>query len=139
MTQKIKKLFFLVGVGSMAASGGGGTGGYVGGRLGVLYSITPGTLDLVVSAGGAIAFSGAPWRGFGMASFLLSYYASESIYIGGGAGFSSNSRAGQSSKVEIIATIGYDVIDRVKAKGSIFLEGRFLGDTKIMIGYRLLF
>jgi len=139
VTQKIKKLFFLVGVGPMAASGGGGTGGYVGGRLGVLYSITPGTLDLVVSAGGAVAFSEAPWRSFGMASLLLNFYASESIYIGGGAGFSSKSRTGQGSKAEIIATIGYDVINRVKTKGSIFLEGRFLGDTKIMIGYRLLF
>ncbi len=139
VTQKIKKLLFLVSVGPMVASGGGGTGGYVGGRLGVLYSITPGTLDLVASAGGAVAFSGVPWRSFGMASLLLHYYASESIYIGGGAGFSSNSRAGQGSKGEIIATIGYDVINRVKTKGSIFLEGRFLGDTKIMIGYRLLF
>ncbi len=74
-----------------------------------------------------------------MASLLLNYYASESIYIGGGAGFSSNSRAGQGSKGEIIATIGYNVINRVKTKGSIFLEGRFVGDTKIMIGYRLLF
>jgi len=139
VTQKYKKLFFLVGVGPMAAFGGGNTGGYVGGRLGVLYSITPGSLDLVVTAGGAVVFSDGNWRSFGMASLLLNYYASESIYIGGGAGFSSNSRAGQSSKAEIIATIGYDVIKRVKTKGSIFLEGRFLGDTKLMIGYRLLF
>jgi hypothetical protein len=138
VTQKFKKLFFLVDVGPMAAFGGS-TGGYVGGRVGVLYKLTPGKLDLIVEGGGAVTFSGDPWRGFGMASVLLNYYAGEAFYVGAGAGFSSNSRAGQGSSAEIVTNIGYDVINKVKTKGSIFLEGRFLGDTKLMIGYRLLF
>jgi len=137
VTQKFKKLFFFPDVSPLVAFGS--TGLYVAVRGGVLYNITPGTLDLVVSAGWAFAFCDCIWIDFGMVSVLLNYYASESIYIGGGAGYSSASRIGQSSKAEIVANIGYDVINRIKTKGSIFLEGRFLGDTKLMIGYRILF
>lgn len=138
VTQKFKKLFFLVDVGPMAAFGGGGTGGFFGGRAGVLYKLTPGKLDLIVEGGGAFTFSGAPWRGFGMASVLLNYYAGEAFYIGAGAGFSSRTRPGQGSAAEVVVDAGYDVIDKVKMKGSIFIEGRFIGDTKLMFGFRLI-
>ncbi len=138
VTQKFKRLFFLVDGGPLAAFGGGSTGGFLGARLGVLYKITPGTLDLIVEGGGAFTFSGAPWTGFFMANALVNFYAGEGFYVGGGAGFSTNSRTGQSSSIEIVANVGYDVIDEVKMKGSIFIEGRFIGDTKVMVGFRLL-
>jgi hypothetical protein len=137
VTQKFKKFFFLVDLGPLLAFGS--TGYYMAGRAGVLYCITPGSLDLVLSAGGAISFCDCIWKSFGMAELLLNYYTSESIYIGGGVGYSTYARVGQGSRVEIVATIGYDVIDRIKTKGSIFFEGRFLGDIKLMIGYRLIF
>jgi len=136
--QKFKRLFFLVDAGPLAAFGGGETGGFVGGRVGVLYKLTPGKLDLIIEGGGAVTFSGDPWRGFGMASVLLNYYAGEAFYVGAGAGFSSNSRAGQNSSAEVVVDAGYDVIDKVKLKGSIFVEGRFIGDTKLMVGFRLI-
>ncbi len=136
--QKFKKLFFLIDAGPIAAFGGGSTGGFFGGRVGILYKLTPGQLDLIVEAGGATAISGDPWRGFGMASVLLNYYAGEKVYIGAGAGYSTNSRAGQGGTAELIVDAGYDVIDKVKMKGSIFVEGRFIGDTKLMVGLRLL-
>ncbi|NIO48230.1 MAG: hypothetical protein GTN73_02150 [Candidatus Aminicenantes bacterium] len=137
VTQKFKKLFLLADVGPLVAFGSADF--YVAGRVGVLYNITPGTLDLVVSAGGAYGFCDCDWKGFFMASVLLNYYASESIYIGGGAGYSSSRKTGQDPGAEIVTNIGYDVINRIKTKGSIFLEGRFLVDTKLMIGYRILF
>lgn len=138
VAQKHKKLFFLVDVGPLVAFGGGGTGGFVGGRVGVLYKLTPGKLDLIVKGGGAVTFSGAPWGSFGMASVLLNYYAGEAFYIGAGAGFSSSTRPAQGSAAEIVVDAGYDVIDKVKMKGSIFVEGRFLADTKLMVGFRLI-
>jgi len=138
VTQRIKRLFFLVDVGPLVVFGGS-TCWYGGGRLGLLYKITPGKLDLIVSGGWAFTNCCPPWMDFGMATALLNFYAGDGFYIGGGAGFSTEVRDAEGSKVEGIANIGYDVINRVKTKGSIFIEGRFLGDSKVMIGYRLLF
>lgn len=138
VAQKHKRLFFLVDFGPLVAFGGGNTGGFFGGRAGVLYKLTPGKLDLIVEGGGAVTFSGAPWQGFGMASVLLNYYTGEAFYIGAGAGFSSRTRPAQGSAAEVVVDAGYDVIDKVKMKGSIFVEGRFLADTKLMVGFRLI-
>lgn len=138
VSQKHKRLFFLIDAGPLVAFGGGNTGGFFGGRAGVLYKLTPGKLDLIVEGGGAVKFGGATWRSFGMASVLLNYYAGEAVYIGAGAGFSSRTRAGQGSAAEIVVDAGYDVIDKVTMKGSIFVEGRFLADTKLMVGFRLI-
>jgi PKD repeat protein len=138
LSQKHKRLFFLIDASPLVAFGGGDTGGYVAGRAGVLYKLTPGKLDLIVEGGGAIKFGGAPWKSFGMASVLLNYYAGEAFYIGGGAGFSSSTRDGQGSAAEIVVDAGYDVIDKFTMKGSIFVEGRFLADTKLMAGFRLI-
>jgi hypothetical protein len=137
VTQKFKKLFFLADVGPMVAFGSACF--YLAGGVGVVYSIAPSTLDLVISAGAAFGFCDCCWKGFGRASVLLNYYASESIFIGGGAGYSTRRRVDRDPGAEIVANIGYDVVNRIKTKGSIFLEGRFLNDTKLMIGYRILF
>lgn len=136
VTQKFKKLFFLVDGGPFAAFGGS-TGGYIGGRLGVLYKITPGKLDLIVEGGGAFALSD-DWKTIFMANALLNFYVDEDFYVGGGAGFSTEVKDGEDSQVEGVVNAGYDVIKKVKMKGSIFVEGRISGNSKLMVGFRLL-
>jgi len=138
VSQKFKKLFFLVDVGPLAAFVGGSSSGFFGARLGVLYKITPGKLDLIVSGGGAISFSGDPWNSFFMANALLNVYVSPAFYIGGGAGFSTEVSTDEGSNAELVVNAGYDVINKVKTKGSIFIEGRISGNSKVMVGFRLL-
>ena len=133
--EKFKKLFFLIDGGPLAAFGGS-TAGFFGARLGVLYKITPGKLDLIVEGGGAYADD--PWKTFFMANALINYYVDEAFYIGGGAGFSTEIKDGEGEKVEGVVNAGYDVINKVKMKGSIFLEGRISGNSKIMLGFRIL-
>lgn len=135
VAQKFKKLFFLVDGGPLAAFGGSAAG-FFGARLGVAYKITPNKLDLIVEGG--VAYAGDPWKTFFIGNALINYYVDEAIYIGGGAGFSTEIKDGEGSKVEGVVNAGYDVINKVKMKGSIFIEGRISGNSKIMLGFRIL-
>lgn len=137
--QKFKRTFFLLDAGPLASIVGGSTGTFPGARLGWLYKISPpNRLDLIVSGGGALALGGDPWETFFMANAQLNYYAGKDFYIGGGVGFSTRSENTTSSSVELVVNAGYDVIKKVETIGSIFIEGRFIGDTKVMLGFRLL-
>jgi hypothetical protein len=133
--EKYKKLFFLIDAGPMAVFGGSSSGAF-GGRLGLYYEFVPHKWSLIVSGGGAFPFSSG-WDSFFMANVLANIHSGKS-YFGAGAGFSTKVRDTESSTVEFVANAGYNVIDRVKMKGSIFLEGRISGNSKVMAGFRLL-
>jgi len=136
LKEKYKKLFFLVDAGPMFIFPGGSSSGAIGGRLGLYYEFVPHKWSLIVSGGGAFPFSSG-WDAFFMANVLANYLSGKS-YFGAGAGFSTSVRTGEGSTVEFVANAGYNVIDKVKMKGSIFLEGRISGSSKVMAGFRLL-
>jgi hypothetical protein len=134
--EKYKKLFFLVDPGPMVVFAGGGSSVAFEGKLGIEYVFAPHKWSLSVSAGGAFPFSGG-WDSFFMADVIANIHSGKS-YFGAGAGFATSVRTGEGSTVEFVADAGYNVIDKVKTKGSIFLEGRVSGSSKVTAGFKLL-
>lgn len=132
--EKFKKFFFLLDGGPLAVFGGSSTIG-AGARLGIYYEFVPKKFDFVISGGGA--YLGDPWKSFFMVNAVANAHSGKA-YFGAGAGFSTAVRDTESSKVEGIANIGYTIFDKITSKGSIFLEGRISGNSKIIVGFRIL-
>jgi len=139
-----KRAYFLVEAGPLLARGSHGT--YGAGRLGLVLTLVPDTLDFILSGGGAIAFSGDPWKSFFMANIIFNFHAGPA-FIGAGAGLTTKVRETRNADGELIGNIGFDLFNNYKSIGSIFFETRipigkgrtFSKHHKLMLGFRYIF
>lgn len=143
---KQKNLFFLFDAGALAARGDGTYVGYAAGRIGLLYKILPGTLDIILSGGGAYSPNDAPWKPFYSVNLLLNFHLGP-VFIGAGGVYTTNDKETiRSQYAEAIANVGFELFDNSRISASIFLEAMgpvvdlsFQDHHKMMLGFRLLF
>lgn len=141
---KEKTVYFLVEAGPLFARGSHGS--YGGGRLGLLLKIVPDKLDFVLSGGGAIAFSGDPWKSIFMANALFNLHAG-AAFFGAGAGLTTKVKENRNADGELIGNVGFDFFSNYKSVGSVFFELRapigkgrkFSKHHKFMLGFRYIF
>jgi hypothetical protein len=142
-----KRLFILLDVGALAARGQGTSySGYMAGRLGIVYQLFPGALDIIFSAGGAYTYESAPWKSFYNGSLLLNFHLGP-VFIGAGAGVTTEHKETLPKAYgEAIANIGIDIFNISKTKFSILLEAAgpvtdlsFKRHHKLMAGFRFTF
>ncbi len=140
-----KRLYGLVEAGPMLAKGT--YSGYVFARIGFAYLIVPEKLSMLMSVGGAVTLTGAPFKSHFLSNLLLLVHFND-FYIGGGVGYSSKVRVPDwKAAFNIVGNIGYDVYKAFNMKGSIFGELRipvikglpFKEAHEILLGFRLLF
>ena len=141
-----KKFFYLVEVGGLLARGT--YTGYFFGRLGLLWNLAPGALDFIVRAGGAIPSQGDPWKFMFLADALLNLHLGQSLYLGGGLGYSTKEQATRLSGFDLVGNFGVNIFNNYSSAGSIFAEGRipvFDADRvvdkhyKLLLGFRYIF
>jgi len=142
-----KRLRILLDTGALAARGQGTSySWYMTGRLGIVYEIFPGTLDIIISGGGAYTTESAPWKSFYNGSLLLNLHLGP-VFIGAGAGITTGDKETlPESYGEAIANIGIDMFSISKTKFSLLFEAAgpvtdlsFKEHHKIMVGFRLTF
>jgi hypothetical protein len=139
-----KTLFILVE--GMPLWARGSYGPYLGARAGIVYKIVPGTLDLVLSGGGAFSLKGDPWKSFFTANLLLNVHTGP-LFFGGGAGFSSKVKETRDSDLELVGNLGFDIFDNYTSAAALFGEVRvpigtersFSDHHKLVLGFRFLF
>jgi hypothetical protein len=140
-----KRLYGLVEAGPMLAKGT--YSGYVFARVGFAYLIVPEKLSMLMSVGGAVTLTGAPFKSHFLSNLLLLVHFND-FYIGGGVGYSSKVRVPDwKAAFNVVGNIGYDVYKAFNMKGSIFAELRvpiikglpFKEAHEILLGFRLLF
>lgn len=139
-----KRLYFHLSFGPFWARGSHGP--YIFGQAGISYWLKPDQWDLVVSAGGAVALKGEPWKSVFLADAVINYHAG-SVFFGAGAGFTTAVREGRESDFDIIGNIGFDVFKKPNSRGALLFEfrgpvgeGRTWGDNhKLALGFRVLF
>ena len=142
-----KRLSFLLDTGALTARGPGATySWYAAGRLGIVYAILPGTLDLIISGGGGYTSEGAPWKSYYNGSLLFNLHLGP-VFIGAGAGITAKHKGTlPESYGEAIANIGIDTFSIGKTKISILFEamGPIMDlslerNYKVMTGLRFTF
>jgi len=141
-----KRLFILLDAGALAARGQGTYIGYGGGRLGIVFEIFPGTLDITILGGGAYTETRGPWKTFYNASLLFNLHVGP-VFIGAGAGVATKHKETlPKSYGEAIANIGIDMFSIRRTKISILFEAAgpvtnlsFEDHYKVMAGFRLTF
>jgi hypothetical protein len=142
-----KRLSILLDAGALAARGQGTSySAYMAGRLGIVYQIFPGTLDIIISGGGAYTTESAPWKPFYNGSLLLNLHLGP-VFIGAGAGVTTEHKETLPKAYgEAIANIGIDIFNISKTKFSILFEAAgpvtdlsFKEHHKLMAGFRLTF
>jgi len=117
-----KRVFLLLDAYGLFARGQGIYIGYGGGRLGIVFEIFPGTLDITISGGGAYTEPRGPWKIFYHGSLLFNLHVGP-IFIGAGAGFTTQGKETlPKSYGEAIANIGIDMFSIGKTKVSILFE-----------------
>lgn len=143
---KHKRLYFLIDAGALAARGEGTYKAYGAGRLGFLYKISSG-FDFIISGGGSYLSDEGAWKSFYVANVLFNFHAGR-FFLGTGAGYTTGSKASKDYEYgEVIANLGFDIFNRFKTAGSIFIEGQapFSGHLamadhyKLMLGLRFIF
>jgi hypothetical protein len=141
-----KRLFFLLDAGALAARGQGTYLIFPAGRLGLVYEILPGTLDIIISGGGVYSNADAPWKSFYGGSLVLSFHLGP-LSIGAGAGITTRDlETLPKSYGEAVANIGIDMFSISKTRISILFEGAGpvsnlpLEDYyKVTAGFRIIF
>lgn len=142
-----KRLFILLDAGALAARGQGTSySAYMAGRLGIVYQIFPGALDIIISGGGGYTTESAPWKSFYNGSLLLNLHVGP-FFIGAGAGVTTEHKETlPKSYGEAIANIGINIFSISKTKFSILFEAAgpvtdlsFKEHHKLMAGFRLTF
>ncbi|MFQ6069497.1 MAG: PKD domain-containing protein [Candidatus Aminicenantales bacterium] len=135
-------------------------GAYFGARAGLLYRIVPGTLDFILSGGGALNLNNKNkqpgWKNFLLANALVNLRAGP-FFVGGGLGISSGTRdqvtidgvvqPAKTADAELVVDWGVEAFDLVTSTASIFFEVRnaigkdrpFMRYVKILGGFRWLF
>ena len=142
-----KRLFIALDADAMAARGQGTSySWYMGGRLGIVYQILPGALDIIISGGGAYTTESAPWKSFYNGSVLLNLHVGP-VFIGAGAGVAAKHKETlPKSYGEAIANIGIDMFSIRRTKISILFEAAgpvsdlsLKEHHKLAVGFRLTF
>jgi hypothetical protein len=117
-----KKLFLFLDAGALAARGQGTFTIYPTARMGILYEILPGVLDITISGGGAYTDAGPPWKSFFSTNMLLNFHIGP-VFIGAGYGVTANDKETlPESYGEAVANIGFDTFRIGKAKVTILFE-----------------
>ena len=116
-------------------------------RVGGFYWLTPDKWSLTFSAGGALPFSGSPWKAIFTGDALINGHF-DNFFIGTGLGVSSASQAEDANHgfgLDIPLQIGFEVFDKWTSKGQLFAEYRFPVarphdyNYKANLGFRFLF
>jgi len=117
-----KRLSLLLDAGALFARGQGTYIVFPAGRLGIVYEIFPGTLDIIIAGGGAYSNASAPWKSFYNGCALLNFHVGP-IFIGAGAGVAAKHKeALPKSYGEAVANIGIDMFNFSKTKISLLFE-----------------
>lgn len=141
-----KKFFYLIEFGGLLARGT--YTGYVFGRLGLVYSLAPDALDLIVRAGGAFPTQGSPWKFIWMVDGLLNLHLGEAAYIDAGLGYSSREKPERKGGLDLIGAFGVNLFNNYTSAGSIFAEVRapiitadrdWDNHHKLLLGFRYIF
>jgi hypothetical protein len=141
-----KKFFFLAEFGGLLARGT--YTGYGFGRLGLMYTLAPDIVDLIVRAGGALPTQGSPWKFIWMADALLNLHLGDAAYIDGGLGYSSQEKPERKGGLDLIGAFGVNLFNNFTSAGSIFAEVRIPVITadrdwdnhhKLLLGFRYIF
>ena len=142
-----KTLSILMDAGALAARGQGTSySAYMAGRLGIVYQIFPGALDIIISGGGAYTTESAPWKSFYNGSLLFNFHLGP-VFIGAGAGVTTEHKETLPKAYgEAIANIGIDIFKISRTKISILFEAAgpvtdlsFKEHHKLTAGFRLTF
>ena len=141
-----KRLFFLLDAGALAARGQGTHVIFPAGRLGIVYEILPGTLDIIIAGGAAYSNASAPWKSFYSGSLILNFHVGP-FSIGAGAGVTTRDiETLPKSYGEAVANIGIDMFNFSKTKISLLFEAMgpvsnlsFEDHYKVMAGFRVTF
>lgn len=140
-----KKLFWTVAGGPGLY--GGSTARYVFLRAGLFAWITPDKWSFTLSGGGAIPFSGSPWRVVFTADALVNGHF-QKFFLGTGVGFSTATQpkdANHKDGLDLVGQAGFEVYDNWTSKGQVFAEFRapffrsFDHNYKAGFGFRFLF
>jgi len=116
-------------------------------RGGVVFNITPDSLDFILSLGGGVPVMGAPWKSFLMGNALLNLHLGPA-YVAGGLGFSTKEREGRKGGIDLVGELGIDLFESDSSVGSIFGELRapiitsdrpFETHHKLLLGFRYIF
>ena len=141
-----KRFFFLAEVGGLLARGT--YTGYIFGRLGMLWNLSPTLLDLIVRFGGALPTQGDPWKAFFMADALLNLHLGPAVYVDAGLGYTGKEQSVRKSGVDLIGAFGVNIFNNYSNAGSIFAEVRWPVITKdrnttdhhkLLLGFRYIF
>jgi hypothetical protein len=121
--------------------------GMVWARAGLQYNLVLDTLDFILSVGGGIPVSGAPWKSFLMGNALLNLHAGPA-YLAGGLGFSTKEQELRKGGIDLVGEIGINLFKVDTSIGSIFGELRapvitkdrpFENHHKLLMGFRYIF
>ncbi|HEX9903172.1 MAG TPA: hypothetical protein VGB72_09960 [Acidobacteriota bacterium] len=140
-----RRLFGIVEFGPMLCRGT--YTGFIFARAGLLYKISPETLDFILTVGGAIP-SGAsePWTAFLMGNALLSVHAGPAFFSGG-LGYSGKEQTTRKGGIDLVGQVGVDIFNK-PVVGGIFTELRapiitpdrsFDEHHKLLLGFRVIF
>lgn len=121
--------------------------GMVWARAGLQYNIVLDTLDIIISLGGGVPVTGAPWKSFLMGNALLNVHAGQA-YLGGGLGFSTKEQETRKGGIDLVGEVGINIFKADTSIGSIFGELRapvittdrsFEKHHKLLLGFRFIF
>ncbi len=141
-----KRFFFLVEVGGLLAKGT--YTGYLFGRLGLMWSLFPDVMDIIVRAGGALPLYGDPWKSFLMADLVGNFHLGPAVYIDAGLGYTSKEQDTRKNGIDVIGAFGVNIFNNYRSAGSIFAEIRMPALTsgrsfdlhhKLLLGFRYIF
>ncbi len=141
-----KRFFFLAEVGGLLARGT--YTGYIFGRLGLLWSLSPDVLDLILRFGGALPTQGDPWKAFFMGDLLMNLHLGPAVYLDAGLGYTGKEQIERKSGIDLIGAFGVNIFNNYSNAGSIFAEVRvpvitkdrsFDDHHKLLLGFRYIF
>lgn len=141
-----KRFFFLAEVGGLLARGT--YSGFIFGRLGMMWSLSPDVLDLILRFGGALSTQGDPWKAFFMGDLLMNLHLGPAVYLDAGLGYTGKEQNVRKSGVDLIGAFGVNIFNNYSNAGSIFAEVRLPVITKdrdsadhhkLLLGFRYIF
>jgi hypothetical protein len=141
-----KKFFYLVEAGGMLARGT--YTGYLFGRVGMLWSLVPDTLDFVLAMGPAFSLIGEPWKFVFLANALANLHLGPAVYVAAGLGYSTKEQDVRKSGIDLVGQFGVNIFNRYSSAGSVFAEFRapiltadrsFDEHYKLLLGFRYIF
>jgi len=141
-----KKFFWVAELGGLLARGT--YTGYFFGRVGMLWSVMPDLLDIVLTMGPAIPTQGDPWKVLFLGNVTANLHVGESIWLGAGVGYSTKEQAIRKSGIDFVGQFGVNIFNHYTSAGSIFAEARipFLTSDrpvdnhyKLLLGFRYIF